>query len=521
MKRYKAVVAIICISLSLTAQSEFDALKYLQPNIFGTARYSAMAGAFGALGADPSAIKDNPAGLGIYRSSELSTTMNVLSQNSQVDWNRHSSSEGMFKAGFHQLSYIISSTPSSKFSRSTGIKRSNWAFSYNRLKDFNRQLSAAGGRNVSASVTDYIGYFTADIPGDELYKTSNYDPYNNVTVPWISVVAANAGLIREYVYDDTGETAYWQTLLENNETVSPSYFLRESGYFDEYSLSWSGNFNNRVFLGASVNIYDMKYQINSEYKENFSVIGSMSLKNYLSSSATGVGFRLGGIFIPADNIRIGASVQAPVIYTTKDINYADVYYNHGADNFGTIYTPEGDNNFKLQSPLVFNLSAALIQGKKGLIGIEYMNSSNNTAKFMNKNNNSFNYKYENDSIGAVFNAQHTVKLGGEYKVSNKFAIRAGYAYSTEPVKSRMQKEMNPNTNRTDLEYMVPSSTSYITGGIGYRDADWAFDFAVVNKMYDETFYAYNINKVADGFKMPTAAVSTANLSFIATVSLRF
>ncbi|KAB2823441.1 MAG: hypothetical protein F9K10_02580, partial [Paludibacter sp.] len=249
MKRYKAVVAIICISLSLTAQSEFDALKYLQPNIFGTARYSAMAGAFGALGADPSAIKDNPAGLGIYRSSELSATMNVLSQNSQVDWNRHSSSEGMFKAGFHQLSYIISSTPSSKFSRSTGIKRSNWAFSYNRLKDFNRQLSAAGGRNVSASVTDYIGYFTADIPGDELYKTSNYDPYNNVTVPWISVVAANAGLIREYVYDDTGETAYWQTLLENNETVSPSYFLRESGYFDEYSLSWSGNFNNRVFLG--------------------------------------------------------------------------------------------------------------------------------------------------------------------------------------------------------------------------------------------------------------------------------
>lgn len=521
MKRFKVIIAGICISLSLAAQSEFDALKYLQPTIYGTARYSAMAGAFGALGADPSAIKDNPAGLGIYRSNELSATMNVLSQQSQADWNRYSSTDGLFKVGFNQLSYVISSTPSSKFSRSTGIQRSNWAFSYNRLKDFNRQLSAVGGNNVSASVTDYIAYFTADIPGSDLYETISYDPYNNVSIPWISVAAANAGLINEFTYDDTGETAYWASLLNDNETVSPEYYMRESGYFDEYSLSWSGNFNNRLFLGASVNIYDMKYQINSEYQEDFSVVGGMSLKNYLSSTSTGVGFRFGGIYIPYDFLRIGASVQSPVVYKSKDINYADVYYNHGGNDFGTIYTPEGDNNFKLQSPLVFNISAALIQGKKGLIGVEYMNSSNNTAKFMDKNNNSFNYRYENDSIGAVFNEQHTIKIGGEYKLTNKFALRAGYAYSMAPVKDRLQKELNPNTNRTDLEYMVPTTTRYITGGIGYRDSDWAFDLAVVNKMYFETFYAYNINKVNKNFRMPTADISTTNLSFLATISLRF
>ena len=82
MKRFQTVLAGILATLTLVAQTEFDALRYLQPDISGTARYSAMGGAFGALGADASAIKDNPAGLGIYRSSELSATMNVFSQRS-------------------------------------------------------------------------------------------------------------------------------------------------------------------------------------------------------------------------------------------------------------------------------------------------------------------------------------------------------------------------------------------------------------------------------------------------------
>lgn len=521
MKRIQLLLACIATSLLVSAQTEFDAFKYLQPDIFGTARYSSMAGAFGALGADPSAIKDNPAGLGIYRSSEISATINQMNQSSEADWMRTSATDGLRKGGFNQFAYIIAHSTTSKFSRNAKLNQSNWSFSYNRLKNFNRQLQVNGGSQVSGSALDYISYFTGNIAGYDLYDTDDYNPYNNTSVPWISVAAANAGLITEYVYDDNGETAYWAPVLENNETVAPSYFLRESGHLDEYSISWSGNFNNRLFLGASVNIYDMQYTASSEYKETFSVVGDMSLNNYINSSSSAVGVRVGAIYIPVDFLRLGASVRAPLVYSNSDVNYIDLEYDNGGNDYGTIYSPEGYNDYKLQSPMVVNLSAALIQSQRGVIGVEYMYSKNNTAKFMDDSNNSFNYRYENDSINAIFSEQHMLKIGGEYKLTNRFAIRAGYAFSTEPAANRLSKEMNPNTTRTDIEYFVPGGAKYYTGGIGYRDSGWAFDLAVVNKVYEEEFFAYNPNKVSQNLRMPSASVTTSNLSLLATVSLRF
>jgi long-subunit fatty acid transport protein len=523
MKRVKLITAYLAFAFFAGAQTEFDAFKYLQPDIMGTARYSSMAGAFGALGADPSAIKDNPAGLGIYRSSEFTATLNTLSQTTNSEWMRNYATDGLFKAGFNQFSYVISSVPGSSFSRGVGMKRSNWSFSYHRLKDFNRQLRINGGSGVGGSATDYMAYFTDNIPGYELYETDNYNPYNNISIPWISAAAANAGLIEEFVYDGTDETAYWGSLLEENERVSPTYYQRESGHMDEFSISWSGNFNNRLFLGATMNIYDMKYTVNTEYMERFSVVGNMSLKNYLQSRSSGMGFRLGAIYIPEDYefIRFGASLRSPIVYTTNDVNYLDLHYNHGGSNYGTVYTPRGSNDFKLQSPLVYNLSAALINGKDGVIGIEYINSKNYTSKFMEKSGNSYNHRYVNDSINVLFNAQHTIKIGGEYKLNDNVAVRAGYALSTSPVNKRINKEMDPNTIRTDIEYFIPGVTRFYTGGIGYREAGWSFDFAVVKKEVQEDFFAFNPLKVNVNQRIPSASVLSNNLSILATVGFRF
>ena len=47
----KRILSIIAVTLTATGiaigQSEFDALKFIQPDINGTARYTSMAGAFG------------------------------------------------------------------------------------------------------------------------------------------------------------------------------------------------------------------------------------------------------------------------------------------------------------------------------------------------------------------------------------------------------------------------------------------------------------------------------------------
>ncbi len=140
---------------------------------------------------------------------------------------------------------------------------------------------------------------------------------------------------------------------------------------------------------------------------------------------------------------------------------------------------------------------------------------------MDESNNSYSYRYENDTIQATFNSQHTIKIGGEYKVSPKVALRAGYAYSTPATLARLSKEMNPNTTRTDIQYFVPGASSYITGGLGYRNDAWAFDLAVVQKVQNDEFFAFNPSKVSSNLQLPAAQLKTSNLSLLATVSVRF
>ena len=60
-----------------TAQSESDALRYGRYYYTGTARYAAMGGAFGALGADISNLSNNPAGLGMFRKNQITLTPGV------------------------------------------------------------------------------------------------------------------------------------------------------------------------------------------------------------------------------------------------------------------------------------------------------------------------------------------------------------------------------------------------------------------------------------------------------------
>ena len=250
MKRYIFSLTLIIFSMNFMAQTEFDALKLVESDINGTARYMSMAGAFGALGGDPSAIKDNPAGLGIFRKSELTGTFNALIQQSGAKWNSTATTyDDLYKLNANNFAFILAVPTWRSESGAPGLNSSNWSFNYNRLKNFNRSLNIKGGAS-SSSMTDYMNYFTQGIPGVDLkYVEDEYEPFDNVNIPWLSILAYEGYLINE-----NGEnTGSWSSLLNDGEVVYPSYTLQESGYVDEYSIGWSGNFSNKFFIGASLN----------------------------------------------------------------------------------------------------------------------------------------------------------------------------------------------------------------------------------------------------------------------------
>lgn len=69
--KYYSLAAMLSLSLPILAQETYQDTKLIDNDLNGTARYVGMGGAMEALGADISTISTNPAGLGLFRRSQL------------------------------------------------------------------------------------------------------------------------------------------------------------------------------------------------------------------------------------------------------------------------------------------------------------------------------------------------------------------------------------------------------------------------------------------------------------------
>ena len=63
--------SMLMASMTAAAQETYQDAKLAAPQLTGTARYVGMGGAMEALGADISTISSNPAGVGLFRRSQI------------------------------------------------------------------------------------------------------------------------------------------------------------------------------------------------------------------------------------------------------------------------------------------------------------------------------------------------------------------------------------------------------------------------------------------------------------------
>lgn len=515
MKRIFYIFISLCLPLAVAAQDEFDALRLNQLDITGTARYTSMAGAFSALGGDVSAIKDNPAALGVFRMSETSVTMDFNTTLTSGVWNGQQKNQNNFKMPFAQASFVLNYQ---KEGKTKGLVSSNFAFHYNRLKTFNRRLDLSS-EAVDASLTDFMAAFTGNTAESELAVD---EPFDNTNVGWMSVLGYQGYLINP----NTDNT--WSSLLGGDEQVTPSYSMYESGYVNEYGFSWGGNISNMFYIGASLNIRSMDYSLQTVYSESFGAGGGLSLENSLHTTGAGFNFGVGVIARPVNFLRVALAVQTPTLLSLTDVNYADMGYssldvmNDSAAVEGTISTPEGRSYYNMRTPLKVNAGVAFVLGKKGLVSLEYNYDDYKNMQLRSDDGNSADYAVENNSIKTTLNSMHTLKLGAEMKLMNNWAVRAGVAYQTAATKSEATKYLPnilQNTIRTDMEYWHYNGTTYASAGFGYRDVSWYLDFAYQYKLQQENFYAFDTTLLT---KQITAAdVTTTHHNVVVTLGFKF
>ena len=130
------------MSVPALAQETYQNTKMAENSLTGTARYVGMGGAMEALGADISTMSSNPAGIGLFRKSQVSMTFGVVAQTDAETALNYNGSTLSFdgkksKPSFDQAGFVWS--PSSKSSNYI-----NLGFNYHKSTNFNQILTAVG-----------------------------------------------------------------------------------------------------------------------------------------------------------------------------------------------------------------------------------------------------------------------------------------------------------------------------------------------------------------------------------------
>ena len=503
----KIIFAAILTAISvcgMEAQSIYDMQGLTTPNINGTARYMSMAGSFGALGGDVSAILDNPATLGIFRKSEINFSLKIVPTYTSGFWNGEKNSDNRTKFGLNNITWVLNLPTRNE----TGYLASNLSFGYHKIKDFNRRIGLSN-RNMAYSLTDVIASMTNDLYEDDLIEAN--DPYNNPDVGFLSELGYQGYLIDPV----TAGGNQWKTAIDGQ--LGGKYMALERGSIDDFNFTYSGNISDVFYFGLGTSMQSYNRTLESKYSENFYNINNdyFDLYNYTYQSGVGINFKFGGIFRVAPAFRLGISFQTPTYYSFKTQQKADLYTNV-VD--GKTSTPYNTWNYGYRSPLKAQISAGVVIGKRAALNVDYQISTTKTMKFTSPYDDAFwkVFQIENDDVKEFAKSiVHTIKFGAEVIISKNIKLRGGVAYITSPLKNNFQKNFAINTTRTDLEYFADKSQIFGTGGIGFNFGKIALDFAYVFNGVNQTFMPFKTDREVAG------EVHTFNHNVVATFSFKY
>ena len=421
----------------------------------GTARYVGMGGAMTAVGGDPSAVRDNPAGLGVYRRMEVSITMGgVFDQTMQVgsDWSGLNS-----KFEMPQVSWSFHFGDPY---RTSGVIANNFMISYNRVRQYQRAYSA-NVNNCDNSLADVIALKTNGLEEKYLQPEGRWDDAN---VGWLSLLGYDTYMINPLPDNQ------WAANLQQGEKVNSAIRVSERGYMDEYALDWGMNISNRWYVGAGIRMTSFYLSQTERYDEKALTSGNtLSAYNTLLMSGLGVNGAIGMIGHPVEWLRFGVSFITPTASTLSVSNYGEM---RSSINDSTIATPDCTTTVEgFSLPLRLSTSVAFQWKRYGLLSLQYDYA---------------HHKYLDDV--------HTLKVGLEVVPVQRLFINAGYVYeSTFPDPNlRYGYEKAVDAVETNTHALYTRNTQYISCGVGYRGRNLIVQAAYQYQLQDMDFQLHEL-----------------------------
>lgn len=545
----KVFALLLCgLPLVLNAQYAFDVLQMSQTELRGTSRFQSMAGAFGALGGDLSTLTQNPAGIGVYRNSDLGITFGLDFNSTKAGVDKMNET----KFNVNNVGYVGAIRLDSE-----SVPNLNFGFTYNRLQSFNRHYTG-GVADIPTSMSNYIADEFVNVPGytdGDLYWTDDFNPYFDGYAPWaaittfdmptrtngyVGIINAEDGMMKGmYVFDETG-----RAITRGNAY----YEVDERGHADEYNIAFGGNIANKVYFGLDFGILDLDFRSVQSYEEDLTnayimaddkdlftspmtyqnTTAEWGLYNYKHTEGTGVNFKLGLIWRPTQALRIGAAFHTPTYYDMRDTYYLEAKLKGFKDANQLYYASKGSNdgydystNYTISTPWRFMGSVAGVIGTSGIVSLDYECVANETMRIGDDRGN--NYPDATYDVKTYFKPTHIIRVGGEYRVNPNWSLRAGYSIKTSQVEAGVDDyDYNINTSTNNPTYQYDNTVHNITCGVGYKYKAFYTDLAYVHKIRNSVYNAFSPINDQYGYEPNVSAdVKDNNNRISLTLGMRF
>lgn len=517
MRKSFILLSATFISLYASAQVPEDALRVSWTTPSGTARNQAIGGVMTSLGGDISANFINPAGIGLYRTSELVLSPGFSFYNNKSTYRDTKTSQTGNGFVLGTSGFVFGINDPYRPNRSSAF-----SIAVNRSASFNNHITYTGTNNFSSfseayaaeiansglTLDDALNSNTISFPA----RMSIYT-YLTDTLSTLQGGTEVVGTPLRYAYER--DTAF---LLNQNNDV------KTSGGITEIAFSFAGNKNDKFYWGASVGLPILNYERTSILTEtdagtnSQNYFKSSTLTERFTSKGIGLNLKIGLIFKPVDNIRLGAAIHSPTIYGLKDTYDATMetdLENYNAPTSVNVATLNNGGipqyNYDQNSPWRFLASASYVfretsdtRQQKGFISadIEYVTYSTN--KFSSADPNSIDnqsyYNSLNSTIKNIYKGALNAKIGGELKF-NTIMARAGFAYYGNPYRDQPFK----------------GNRMYISGGLGYRNKGYFIDVAYVHNITKDVNFPYRLSDKANTY----ADVKGTGGNVVLTVGLKF
>ncbi|MBL7765188.1 MAG: outer membrane protein transport protein [Chitinophagaceae bacterium] len=503
-KRIFGLLLLAISAQTVSAQDEYDALRYSLYSVQGTARGMSIGGAVGSIGGDFTSLSVNPAGIGVYRSGEISFSPSFSASNTETKYLNSTSSSSASKMNFTHFGIVLTHAKKGNAYKKSAWKTASFAFGMNRQSTFKNQLYYTGN-NYNSSIIERFA--------DDFNRLGGLNNNTLGMVNYGAYAAYQTYLIDRGMGADSNQAVsyvpYSDGLIQQKRVIT-------RGGMTEYVISGGGNYKEKLMLGATLGITMVNYERDFAFEEQ-DLSGKLNndfkylqFTENLKTVGTGINLKIGAIYKPNNMLRLGLALHTPTHIELNDqssismTSHTDSLLLHNDPNADPAVRYVQDTalifKYALNTPFKAVGSFAIFFNQYGFLtaDIEYVNYSG--MKY------DFGTGYENESQAAnaviqkTFKNAMNIRIGGEAKLG-QVGIRGGYAYQGSPYQL------------SDKGSAIHS----ISCGVGIRGKSWYLDGSYIHRFQNLTDTPYLIDRTS----VASADVKTQNGNVVVTLGFRF